>query len=198
MPNTHLMQNYSLKKFFLVTIFLSIFLGLFPNLLHAQVRTTFRVLAISEEDGNPIIGANVILYRTSGDMYRAGATNADGLFEFININPGTYNLVVSSIGFDSYEAEVTLAPGDVRLERLELLTATSDLGEVIVSGQRSGAVQRVAGKQSISVTDIQLIPAPGPGGDLSVYLQTLPGVVTSGDRGGNYLLGEVLQLKTLF
>lgn len=188
MPNTHLMQNYSLKKFFLFTIFLSIFLGLFPNLLHAQVRTTFRVLAISEEDGNPIIGANVILYRTSGDMYRAGATNADGLFEFININPGTYNLVVSSIGFDSYEAEVTLAPGDVRLERLELLTATSDLGEVIVSGQRSGAVQRVAGKQSISVTDIQLIPAPGPGGDLSVYLQTLPGVVTSGDRGGELFI----------
>lgn len=138
------------------------FMGFLPETVFAQVRTTLRVIAFSEEDGNPVIGANAILYRLNGDMYRAGATDADGLFEFRNINPGTYNLVVSSIGFESHEAEMVLDPGDVRLYRVELPTATSDLGEVIVSGQRSGAVQRVAGKQSISVTDIQLIPAPGP------------------------------------
>jgi hypothetical protein len=182
------MVIYLSKRLLLGGLFLSMFMGFLPETLFAQVRTTFRVLAISEEDGNPVIGANVILYRSSGDMYRAGATDADGLFEFRNINPGTYDLVVSSIGFESHEAEVTLDPGDVRLYRVELPTATSDLGEVIVSGQRSGAVQRVAGKQSISVTDIQLIPAPGPGGDLSVYLQTLPGVVTSGDRGGELFI----------
>ncbi len=182
------MVIYLSKRLLLCGLLLSMFVGLIPETVLAQVRTTFRVIAISEEDGNPVIGANAILYRLNGDMYRAGATDADGLFEFRNINPGTYNLVVSSIGFESHEAEVVLDPGDVRLYRVELPTATSDLGEVIVSGQRSGAVQRVAGKQSISVTDIQLIPAPGPGGDLSVYLQTLPGVVTSGDRGGELFI----------
>ena len=163
-------------------------MGFVPETVFAQARTTLRVLAISEEDGNPVIGANVILYRLNGDMYRAGATDADGLFEFRNIVSGTYDLVISSIGFMPHEASVELLPDDIRLYRIELPTATSDLGEVIVSGTRSGAVQRVAGKQSISVTDIQLIPAPGPGGDLSVYLQTLPGVVTSGDRGGELFI----------
>ncbi len=89
------MVIYLSKRLLLGGLFLSMFMGFLPETLFAQVRTTFRVLAISEEDGNPIIGANVILYRSSGDMYRAGATDADGLFEFRNINPCTYDLVIS-------------------------------------------------------------------------------------------------------
>ncbi|MBO6535119.1 MAG: TonB-dependent receptor [Balneolaceae bacterium] len=178
----------SIRKLALCGFFLGVLFTLLPSQIYAQTRSTLRVLVISEEDGNPIIGANVILFRKSGTMYKAGATNADGLWEFINVNNGTYDLAISSIGFEKHEAEITLAPGETRLYRTELPTANSELGEVIVSGTRSGAVQRVAGKQSISVTDIQLIPAPGPGGDLSVYLQTLPGVVTSGDRGGELFI----------
>jgi hypothetical protein len=177
-----------LVKLTAVSLFMLSALVLLPATTFAQTgKTTLRVLTISEEDGNPIIGANIILYRLNGDMYKAGATNVDGLFEFINIDAGTYNLTISSIGFETYEEEVSLIPDDLRLLRHEMPTATSELGEVVVNVTR-GAVRRAAGKQSISVQDIELIPAPGPGGDLSVYLQTLPGVVTSGDRGGELFI----------
>lgn len=114
----------SIRKLALCGFFLGVLFTLLPSQIYAQTRSTLRVLVISEEDGNPIIGANVILFRKSGTMYKAGATNADGLWEFINVNNGTYDLAISSIGFEKHEAEITLAPGETRLYELNYLRQT--------------------------------------------------------------------------
>ena len=69
-------------------------LSLVGAMSYAQTTVTGKVV---DNNDQPVIGANVILYRLDGDMYRAGATNVDGLFEFKGINAGTYDLVISSI-----------------------------------------------------------------------------------------------------
>jgi hypothetical protein len=53
----------------------------------------------------------------------------------------------------------------------------------------------VAGLQTIRPDDIERIPAPDVSGDLASYLTTLPGVVTSGDQGGQFFVrgGEPTQ-----
>ena len=53
-----------------------------------------------------------------------------------------------------------------------------------------GAVQRDLGRQVITPEMISSSPIPAASGDLATYLQTMPGVVAAGDRGGQlYIRG---------
>ncbi len=54
---------------------------------------------------------------------------------------------------------------------------------VVVTGEHGAAVSKL-GRQVVTSADLQLVPVPGGSGDLVAYLQTLPGVTTAGDRGG--------------
>jgi hypothetical protein len=52
----------------------------------------------------------------------------------------------------------------------------------------SGAAALEAGRQTVRPSDIARIPTPDVSGDLASYLQSLPSVVTSGDRGGQLFI----------
>lgn len=145
--------------------------------------STLRIVAISQDEGTPVIAANVLLTIPEGDTLRAGATDTYGFVEFTGIEPGTYEIYVSSIGFNTHTNTLFLDAGEITVYRAQLETSTEQLEELIVSVRR-GAFEREAGLQTITSEDLSRIPTPGPGGDLTMYLQTLPGVVTTGDRGG--------------
>jgi hypothetical protein len=55
---------------------------------------------------------------------------------------------------------------------------------VVVSAERGAAVRNL-GRQRITPADLRLVPVPAGTGDLASYLMMLPGVVTTGDRGGH-------------
>jgi len=145
--------------------------------------STLRVLAISEDEGTPVVAANVLLTIPDADTLYARATDAYGFVEFSNIEPRTYQVHISFIGYQTHHSLITLEPGEVRIYRPELATDTAVLGELVVM-VRTGAVRREAGLQTITPEDLRRMPTPAPGGDLTMYLQTLPSVVTTGDRGG--------------
>lgn len=156
-----------------------------PGFILAQSeRSTLRILVLSEEDGTTITGATVMLTEPGADTLYARVTDVHGFIEFTNIPAQTYQVHVSFIGLETFRGPVTLEPNMTKIYRAELRTDTAQLGEVIVSGQRSGAVRREAGLQTITGEDLRRIPSAGPGGDLTAYLQTLPSVVTTADRGG--------------
>lgn len=157
---------------------------------HAQTESaTLRILAITEEEGTPVIGATVMLTIPDADTLHAGVTDADGFHEFSGITPRTYRIHISYIGFETYRERITLELGETRVYQPELARSTEKLGELTIQA-RGGSVRREAGRQTITAEQINRIPTPGPGGDLTMYLQTQPGVVTSGDRGGElYIRG---------
>lgn len=158
--------------------------GIFVEFAEAQSgQAALRVFAISEDDGNPIVAANVLLTVPEGDTLRAGATDNYGFIQFSGIDAGEYEVHVSYIGFNTHRNILALTGGETTVYRAELETGTEELGELIVS-VRQGAVQRQAGLQRVTPEDLSRIPTVGPGGDLTMYLQTLPSVVTTGDRGG--------------
>lgn len=150
--------------------------------LFAQ-NSALRVLAISEDEGTPVVAANVLLTISGADTLHARATDAYGFVEFSNIAPQTYEIHISFIGYETHRNIITLEPGEIRIYRPELATDTAVLGELVVS-VRTGAVRREAGLQTITPEDLSRMPTPAPGGYLTMYLQILPGVVTTGDRGG--------------
>ncbi|MEX0770286.1 MAG: TonB-dependent receptor [Balneolaceae bacterium] len=69
---------------------------------------------------------------------------------------------------------MTLSPNDAIMD------------EVVVA-YVPGAARREEGAQRITPADMRRVPGPGTG-DLASYLQTLPGVVTMGDRGGQVFI----------
>ena len=52
---------------------------------------------VKDEDGKPLIGANVVITGTG----RGAATNENGKYEINNLDPGSYTLEFSMIGYSS-------------------------------------------------------------------------------------------------
>lgn len=177
----------TVSPFFLIIVtLLTSFLS--TNVI-AQSNSTIRVVVNSENDGNAIIGATVFLTDQSGDTLSAAVTDVYGLLEFSRLQEGNYRLRISSLGYEPKVEEVDLGTSEIKVLELYLTTDTAELGEIEVRVQRR-VTQREAGKQTVSSVEVARIPSPGPGGDLTMYLQTMPSVVSTGDRGGElYIRG---------
>ena len=52
---------------------------------------------VSSADGQPLVGANVVIDGTS----KGAATDGDGGYTILGVNAGTYNVTVSYIGYQS-------------------------------------------------------------------------------------------------
>ncbi len=155
-----------------------------------------------EADGQPLQGVNVVL-RDDGGAFLGGASDRDGLFAISGIPPGQYYLEASYIGFVPLLDTLTLAAGEILPYNFALAAGgeETDLGDVMVEEERetAGAAAVTAGLQTIRPADIQMIPSPDLSGDLASYLVTLPGVVASGDQGGQLFIrgGEPTQNQVL-
>lgn len=148
------------------------------------------------DDGEPMMGVNVVLTNDEG-LLLGGSSDFQGLFVIPSISPGTYYLRATFIGYRAILDTLTLAAGEIRSYNIEMAFETANLDEVVVETDRegAGAAAVVAGLQTIRPQDIDAIPSPDVSGDLATYLQTLPGVVTSGDQGGQFFVrgGEPTQ-----
>lgn len=175
------------------TVFAFLFLMIIPQDVSAQEDATLRVLVVSEDDGNPVIGANVILlsyHEGEGEeqeILHGGATDSDGFHEFRNIEPGQYQLEISYLGHQTHQSILSLEREERRVERITLSVNIERLDELVVKSEREVTTGN-AGLRRISKIDVDRIPTPGPGGDLASYLQTLPGVTSGGDRGGDLFI----------
>ncbi|WP_139921141.1 TonB-dependent receptor [Hymenobacter sp. DG01] len=88
---------------------------------------------VKDEKGLPVEGVTVALKGTSfGSM-----TNAEGTFRF-SAPAGSYQLVVSSLGYTSQELTVTITAGETTtLPAFGLTQSSQQLNEVTVTGNRS-------------------------------------------------------------
>lgn len=137
----------------------------------------------ADSDGQALQGANVVLRDTTGSLQAAAAVGADGFYQIAQIDPGRYSFQVSFVGYEAYRDTIQLNPGERRTITVSLPSAPRQLEDVIVEG-RQPVEEAEAGLRQIRTADIQKIPTPGPGSDLSSYLRGLPSVTTTGDRGG--------------
>jgi hypothetical protein len=148
---------------------------------------TVRGFIYEEETGEPIIFTNVYFFRTS----IGATTDVNGYFAITQIPPGNYTLMVTYIGYDSIQIPLTIKPNDLVTQKLYLKKSTVTLGEVSVSAARQDKTRETQ-TSIIKITpkEIEKIPSMGGQPDLAQYLQVLPGVIFSGDQGGQlYIRG---------
>ncbi|UCF63844.1 MAG: carboxypeptidase-like regulatory domain-containing protein, partial [bacterium] len=146
-----------------------------------------RVFDAATDDYLP--GANIML---EGTTYGA-SSDRDGLFRILNVPPGTYTLVTSYIGYESFTVEVTLPEGTKRIIQdipLNLGYVTGE--EVVVTGERQGqakalSIQKTAPNIKNVVAQEQMQRFP----DLNTaeVIQRLPAISIERDQGeGRYIL----------
>jgi energy-converting hydrogenase Eha subunit E len=147
---------------------------------------TIRGVVRDDFSGDPVISASVYISGTTNGT----STNLDGFYS-LNVEPGTYKVVCMYLGYDSTVAEVTVVANQVFNQPLILEESAVNLSIVDVSARKSEAKTEIK-ISSITLTPKQIkqIPATGGEADLAQYLQVLPGVVFTGDQGGQlYIRG---------
>lgn len=170
-------------------VFVLLCLATGPSAWAQQDDATLRVVVTSADDGAPLQGANVLLRPPERESaVQAGATNRDGYAALRDVPPGRYRISISYVGYNTHRNTLTLKSGR-RIYNVTLSPRFEQLDEVTVEA-RPELTRRRAGRQTVDPAELSRVPTPGPSGDLASYLQTLPGVVSVGDRGGQlYIQG---------
>ena len=102
---------------------------------------TMTVRGIVKDSGSndPLVGANVYITGTS----LGTATSDEGKYNIANVNPGTYMLKASYIGYESKELEITVIAGEELVQDFELDYATIEGKTIQVTAQARGQMDAI-------------------------------------------------------
>jgi hypothetical protein len=148
---------------------------------------TLRGFVYNEDNGEPLVSALV----TFKSIKQGAYSDEGGLYAIPSIPAGKYTVVVTLVGHDTATADVELSEGQVVAQNFYLNTTSNALGTVKVSAEKIRKSKEInISKTTIKPVQLTRIPSVGGEPDLVQYLQVLPGVVFSGDQGGQlYIRG---------
>ncbi|MCP4441211.1 MAG: TonB-dependent receptor plug domain-containing protein [Aureispira sp.] len=158
------------------------------SFLMAQNKTGgVRGSVYDEATGEPMPFVTIYL---DGTNYNA-SSNIDGDYTITNVPAGEYVLKIMYLGFDSMSVDIKIPKGKMITQNVLLKEAAEQIGTVDVSAEREAERNDVrVSVTRITPKDIRRIPAAGGEADLAQYLQVIPGVVFTGDQGGQlYIRG---------
>ncbi|NBC66677.1 MAG: hypothetical protein GVY07_13605, partial [Bacteroidetes bacterium] len=179
------MNNLSVPRLPAI-LFLSFILSFCCSGLIYSQDASIQGLITDSVTGEALYGANVILESTEDDTRRGTSADSDGFYSIGSIDPGTWIVRISFIGYVAQQDTISLRRGENRSINAALDPDDAMMDEVVVS-ESTGAAMRDEGRQRITPVDMTRVPSPAAG-DLVTYLQTLPGVVAMGDRGGQFFI----------
>ncbi|HCK21439.1 MAG TPA: TonB-dependent receptor, partial [Bacteroidetes bacterium] len=155
-----------------------------------------RGFVYDEKTGEPVIFTNVILKGTS----LGAATDINGFFSVPQIPAGEYTLMITNIEYDTLEQPITIVANQIQNVQLFMNAADRTLQTVTITAQTQEKATEVR-ISTIPITTKQIERLPSVGGepDLAQYLQVLPGVIFTGDQGGQLYIrgGSPIQNKVL-
>jgi hypothetical protein len=150
-------------------------------------KATLRGNVFDKADAQPVSFATVQLEGTN----IGATTDINGFFTLSNIATGQYTLKVTYLGYDDYRTELTLKTGDIVYQNIYISESATQIGEVVINGRKEQAKTEVLiSKLSVTPKQIRSLPSAGGQADIAQYLTVLPGVIFTGDQGGQlYIRG---------
>lgn len=125
------MKNQSLMKY--------LFLSFITFGIASSQTMTVRGIVKDSGSNDPLVGANVYITGTS----LGTATSDEGKYNIANVNPGTYMLKASYIGYESKELEITVIAGEELVQDFELDYATIEGKTIQVTAQARGQMDAI-------------------------------------------------------
>ena len=112
--------------------------SLFLNVLLSQTATVKGVIKDSGTE-KPLVGANVFIKETS----LGTATIDNGSYKISNVNPGTYILKATYIGYESKEMEIAVSANETFEQDLALDYKTIEGKTIEVTAQARGQMDAI-------------------------------------------------------
>ncbi len=139
-------NNYSYSRFLLFVLILILGGKVFAG-------TTGKITGkvIDKETKEPLLGVNIILEGT----VTGAASDIDGRYLILNVHPGSYNLLVSMIGYKKLKVEDVRVVSDITTEiNVELETSSLESELIVVKGERPLIQKDETGKSSIITAEL--------------------------------------------
>ena len=141
-----------------------------------------RGIVVDSANGERILGANVLLKGTS----RGSTTNNNGFYLISTVPPGTYDIVVSAVGYARKTIRVTVSDAEPLTLNIRISSRVIETSEIIVrSDIISALTERSASVHIITPKELQQLPAAGQQ-DLLRSLQMLPGITSTSDVSARF------------
>ena len=153
----------------------------------AQTQTgTIKGFVYDSKTGEPLTYSNIQITNTHNGVQ----TDINGYFS-LTLPPGTYTLLTTTVGYDSNSITINLLPNAIVTKKIMLAPRGVELKAVEVSGRHTEKATHInTGVTKISPQEIKKLPSAGGEPDVAQYLQVIPGVVFTGDQGGQlYIRG---------
>lgn len=154
--------------------------------VYAQTATV-RGNVFDKATGEPVMFASVEVEGAS----LGTTTDMEGFYSISNIPAGNVTLILTFVGYEDLRKEITLKANEVQTVQLFMESASIQLAEIDVSGRKEQArTETQVSKVTITPKQVKAMPTIGGQADIAQYLPVLPGVIFSGDQGGQlYIRG---------
>ncbi len=167
----------------------------FSTYLYSQTGT-IRGTIYEKKSGEPSFGSNVKIKGTG----IGASTDINGFYQINKLPPGKITIEVSNIEFNTIEFTVEIVSNKIKTQNFFMEEKDEILDEFEYSAEASERKTEV--KMSVikaTPRDMAHVVAIGGEPDFAQYLQTTPGVVTTGDQGGQMYIrgGSPIQNKVL-
>lgn len=178
-----MLQFFRGRIFFVLMLTLA-FNGLF---LHGQTAKSTLVGSVTDATGSVLQGAQIKLEPAA----QPATSDGQGAFLLSNLNPGSYKVTISFLGFDAYSTEVVLTAGQTaRLTAVLKVASTND--EVIVSAERPRGEAEAVNRTRAAENIVQVLPAEVitslPNANIADALGRMASVTIERDEGeGKYV-----------
>lgn len=131
---------------------------------------------VVDEKNIPIPGASVILENTT----QGSQTDFDGNYRISEVAPGSYNLIVSYVGFETQtKFNIIVKSKGNAAYNFMLLTSSEALDEVVISNANRISRPRETPLSTQTLSAVEIATYPGSNNDVVQVAQTLPGVSPS-------------------
>jgi hypothetical protein len=148
---------------------------------------TIRGFVYEKSTGEPMSFVNVVVQETKTGVQ----TDINGYFSIPKLKAGTYHIWSTVLGYDTATATITVKADDIVTKKLFLARSEMMLKGVEVSARKTERINTVnVGITTVTPREMKLLPSAGGEPDIAQYLQVTPGVIFTGDQGGQlYIRG---------
>ena len=131
--------------------------------------------------GQPLPGASIYIEK----LHTGVTSDVNGFYTFPNLDPGTYTVKVSYVGYSPVELKITIPAGRT-LEKDVVLNEGVELQEVVVGGAFQGQRRAInAQKSNLGITNVVSADQVGkfPDSNIGDALKRISGINVQYDQG---------------
>jgi hypothetical protein len=189
----------SFRRLFLFTLVLAATMCLLTSTtIFAQSFTTGEITGtVTDPSGAVLPNVTVALKSVEKGFTQSGTSNAQGVYRFALLSPGSYTVTATASGFKTTTETTTVAVGATAITNIKL-----EVGSTTTTVEVTGEIPLLQTDSSEIATTMNTLAVqslPNPGNDLSFIAQTAPGSTMNTQSGyGNFSSFGISATSNLF